>query len=70
LEQIAKLRTKDSRKAGKGHQEDVAKALRVRTKEQMEAVNIFLANTDYSDHKIADLVGVTVSFVEKVKEYV
>ena len=43
------------------------KAEEARTEEREKSVKAFLANTEFSVGKVAELVGVPVSFVRKVK---
>jgi hypothetical protein len=49
----------------KGIEEGMEKG---RKEEQEKSVRIFLTNTEFSPDKIAELVGVPLSLVEKVKE--
>jgi adenine-specific DNA methylase len=44
------------------------KAEEVRKEGKQESVRLFLANTEFSMSKIANLVGVSIYFVKKVKE--
>jgi predicted transposase YdaD len=55
LEQLAEIRAKEGEEKG-------------RREEQMKSVKAFLANTEFSPQKIASLLEVPVSFVEKVKK--
>ncbi len=68
-EQIAEMRAMEAVEGG-GKKIDLVRyvAERVlRCEEQINAVDIFLTNTDYSIDKIAELVGVSVSFVEELQ---
>ena len=44
------------------------RAQEVRAQEQKKAVKAFLISTRFSPEKIASLVGVPISFVEKLKK--
>jgi predicted transposase YdaD len=67
LEQVAQVRAAEAKEEGilegieKGREEG-------RAEEQEKSVRIFLAHTEFSPEKIASLVGVSVAFVEKIKE--
>lgn len=61
VEQLAEIRREEGRAEGM----EIA-----RKEEQEKSVKIFLINTEFSVEKIADLVGVPVSFVEKVEKEV
>ncbi len=62
IEQLADIKEKAA--LAKGEE----KAKLVRTEEQEKFVKFLLANTEFSVNKIAELVGVSVSFVEEVKK--
>jgi hypothetical protein len=68
-EQIWEMRKRDDSESywSKDRVERREKEFSIRISEQIEAVKIFLANPDYSVHKIADLVGISVSSVELIK---
>jgi hypothetical protein len=68
-EQIAEMRAMDARE-NEGKEIDLVRYVVekvLRCEEQINAVDVFLTNTDYSIDKIADLVGVSVSFVEELQ---
>lgn len=68
-EQILEMKKRDDPKSdwSKDRQERWGKDFSIRISEQIEIVKVFLANPDYSVHKISDLVGISVSSVEKIK---
>jgi len=55
IEQVAQIRAEEALEKG-------------REEGNEKAVKLLLANTEFSADKIAELVGVPVSFVKKVKE--
>ena len=63
LEQVAQVRAAEAKE--EGILEGLEKG---RAEGQEKSVRIFLAHTEFSPEKIASLVGVSVAFVEKIKE--
>ncbi len=63
LEQVAQVRAAEAKE--EGILEGIEKG---RAEEQEKSVRIFLAHTEFSPDRIASLVGVSVAFVEKIKE--
>jgi hypothetical protein len=70
LEQVAELKIKEPRtsKDIEKDPERYARERRLRQAEEFEAVNVLLDAGCYMVARIAELVGVTVSYVEEVKE--
>ena len=70
MEQVAELKAKEprTRKDIEKDPERYARERRLRQAEEFEAVNVLLDAGCYTVARIAELVGVTVSYVEEVKE--
>lgn len=70
LEQVAELRTREPRGETdiEKDPERYAREWRLRQKEEFEAVDVLLNAGCYTVPRIADLVGVTTSFVEEVHQ--
>ncbi len=63
IEQLAEIKGQEGLKKGKeiGLEEGLEKGLK-------KAVRLFLSNTEFSPEKIAELVGVPLALVEKIKQ--
>ena len=69
LEQIAEVRAKKFKDPDLGKNKELfEKDSDLRLKEKLTAVEIFLEETQYSPERIAELVGVSVSFVKNIRK--
>ena len=71
LEQIAEVRAKELKDAIMMQDKELfEKEWYLRNEEKLTSVKVFLQETDYSDERIAELVGVSVSMVKMNREWI
>jgi hypothetical protein len=62
IEQVAEIKAKKAREEGRKEGEEKVRMT------QEKSVRAFLDNTEFSVEKIAELVGMPIAFVEKIKQ--